>query len=113
MAINDRDEVGATQLFDAVTDAAIRPSNKAVRRVKELLSQGADPNIGENNGITPLMQAASGGARELAKLLLENGADLTARDHFGDDAADYADAQNHFSLAKFLRQKSKRDERTS
>ena len=107
MAINDRDQVGATLLFEAVSDAAIRSSNRKIGRVKQLLKDGADPNIAENNGTTPLMEAASGGAFDLVNLLLENGADRTARDNFGHNAADYAQAQNHVKLAEFLRDRGK------
>ena len=64
--INSRDEVGATRLFEAVSDEDVAEASR-------LLSLGADPNIPEVNGITPLMDAASGGNSEMVELLLEHG----------------------------------------
>jgi len=54
--------------------------------VQWLLSHGADPNIPENNGITPLMDAASGGDTAVMRVLLEHGARADLRDNFGDTA---------------------------
>jgi ankyrin repeat protein len=67
MPIDDRDEVGATALFNAVSD-------NCIEKAQQLLELGANPNIPENNGITPLMDAASGGAVPMIELLLRYGA---------------------------------------
>ena len=58
----------------------------------------------ENNGITPLMDAASGGSLELVKLLLEHGADPSLRDNFGDSAEVYARKQGFPKVVELLRQ---------
>ena len=44
-----------------------------------LLEKGANPNVGDEYGYTPLLLAASEGKVELARLLLTEGADVNAR----------------------------------
>jgi len=44
---------------------------------------GVDPNIQNNDGITPLHLAAGNGRLEVVKLLLEHGADPNVQDHDG------------------------------
>ena len=48
-----------------------------------LLENGADVNIKDDNGSTPLHGAVTFGRTEVAKLLVENGADLRARNNDG------------------------------
>ena len=43
-------------------------------KVKQLLSEGAEPNTQDNNGWTPLHEAAQRAHYDLVHLLLENGA---------------------------------------
>jgi hypothetical protein len=95
--IDERDELGCTQLFRAVAD-------EDIGEVRRLLDGGADPNRPENNGITPLMDAASGGSVKLVRLLLRHGADPTLQDNFGDSAAVYAEKQSFLQVAKILRE---------
>ena len=54
-----------------------------VKRVKELLEKGADPNARDEDGRTPLYWAAFRGHVEVVKLLLEHGADPNAEDEAG------------------------------
>jgi hypothetical protein len=93
--INAQDEIGATRLSWAASD-------DDVEEARRLLSRGADPNIPEVNGITPLMDAASGGNTEMVEVLLAGGADIHVLDKFGDCAADYARAQGFPGLADML-----------
>jgi len=48
-----------------------------------LLAAGADPNIADKEGLTPLHFAASMQAEQTAKVLLEQGALVTATDRHG------------------------------
>ena len=60
------------------------------------LELGANPNIAENNGTTPLMNAAAGKSVEMVKALLKYGATMDDKDNFGDSAVNYAQsAINH------------------
>jgi ankyrin repeat protein len=43
-----------------------------------LLDKGADPNMTDRDGVTPLHYAAQGGALKICELLLEKGADWSA-----------------------------------
>lgn len=48
------------------------------RCVQQLVEARADPNLGRCEGLTPLMQAADNGCLEMARTLLEAGADANA-----------------------------------
>ena len=49
-------------------------------RVRELLAQGASPNVRDDDMRTPLHQAVLGNSVGLVGLLIEAGADLDAKD---------------------------------
>ena len=55
-----------------------------------LLEQGADVNITDNSGGTPLHFAASSGARKVVRLLLVHGAKVNAKDVGGKTPLDVA-----------------------
>ena len=67
-----------------------------------LVANGADVNARQQGGVTPLQEAAHRGARDLAELLLEHGADPTATDDQARTAADHARAQQHDDLGRWL-----------
>jgi ankyrin repeat protein len=76
--INAKDENGNTALIDAAWDA-----DAALL----LIEAGADINAQDKCGITPLINTPS---VEVAKVLLENGADRSIRDRGGKTALDWA-----------------------
>jgi uncharacterized protein len=94
--INERDVTGATKLFEAV-------SSRNFTKVEKLLDAGADPNIPENNGTTPVMEAAGWGSLRLIRLLVRYKANVRARDNFGDSALDYAAKQKHPKAVQLLK----------
>jgi ankyrin repeat protein len=67
-----------------------------------LIAQGADVNIEQAGGYTPLHQAAAAGLVELTRLLLEAGADPGCRCHQGKTPADYARERNHAAVLQQL-----------
>jgi ankyrin repeat protein len=69
-----------------------------------LLEKGANPNVQNKVGGTPLMWTGVYGRREAAQLLLDNGADPHAKDVDGLTAADWAAKNKREDLAKFLRE---------
>lgn len=81
--------------------ATLRPE-AAVPIARALLAQGADPNLQQQGGFTPLHAAASVGNTELARLLLANGADRAVRNEAGHTAADLATEKGHQDLAAEL-----------
>jgi ankyrin repeat protein len=80
----------------ALQGAAIRGN---IRLVKRLLELGADPNAlgAEENGRTALEGAAENGRLDTVCLLLDNGAVAS------ESAAEYAESECHFVLAKLIR----------
>jgi ankyrin repeat protein len=69
--------------------------------VKLLLERGADPNVCNVNGKSPLHEAASRGDAGTLKLLIERGADLNAR-YKGLDSATTAERLGHVAAARLL-----------
>jgi len=65
--INSRDDAGRTALMLATL-------HDQANAVKELLAHGADPNIADNMGISPLQAARSGGRTVIINALKHAGA---------------------------------------
>ena len=72
-------------------------------RAQDLLSRGANPNVIDSGGETPLMKAALNNFVKMASLLIANGANVNARDNYGFTAMDWAIAQNHTKMQALLR----------
>ncbi len=69
---------------------AHRRPEAALRSAEVLLSRGAEVNVAQPGGWTPLHQAAASGHAELVKLLLRAGADVQATSDDGRTAAQLA-----------------------
>jgi ankyrin repeat protein len=68
-----------------------------------LIDAGADVNLADNDGITPLMEAARSGSEAMVQLLLEKGAVKNAKDSHGHTAADIAEKKHRDNILTHLR----------
>lgn len=75
-----------------------------IETARLLIAQGANVNIEQAGGYTPLHQAAAAGLEDLTRLLLEAGADPGCRCHQGKTPADYARERNHAAVLQQLTQ---------
>ena len=71
--------------------------------VTRLLTSGADVNLRNGRGETPLMSAAWSGRLDIARTLIEKGANVSARDLAGRTAEDLAQAAGRQEMVRFLR----------
>ncbi|MFN2394678.1 MAG: ankyrin repeat domain-containing protein [Bacteroidales bacterium] len=71
-------------------------------QTKELIGQGADINVSDYYGSTPLILAATGGDDDIASYLIENGANVNAADIYGMTALAYAVFFNNQKIVSFL-----------
>jgi ankyrin repeat protein len=69
-------------------------------RIKELLAKGVDVNMRGNDRNTPIMEASYGGHLDTVKLLLDHGADLSAKKNDGADAGGLAHGKEVIDLIK-------------
>ncbi len=67
-----------------------------------LIEAGADVNAVQQDGATPLHEAAAIGNLALVQLLLEHGADASARDAKQRDAAAFAHEGGHTAIVELL-----------
>jgi ankyrin repeat protein len=85
----------------SVFDIAITYANEEM--VRYLIDQGVSVNKTQRrSGFTPLMAAACYGRVEIAKILLENGADKEAIDSKGFNATDFARKMNKKTILELL-----------
>jgi uncharacterized protein len=70
--------------------------------VRLLISQGANVNMEQAGGYTPLHQAAAAGLAELTQILLEAGANPSCLCHQGKTPADYARERHHQGVLEQL-----------
>ena len=89
---------GWAPLHYAATDAGAQ----APAMVRLLLEHHAYIDAESPNGTTPLMMAAQYGSEDVAKLLLEEGADVTLRNQLKLTAIDFAARAGRASLAETL-----------
>lgn len=97
VAIGDYD---VTPLFVAI-------SKGDIATVKKFIEYGVDVNESKN-GMTALMYAARFNNPEIAQLLIEKGADLSAKDYNGFTALKHAEGGNATKVAEIIRAASKK-----
>jgi ankyrin repeat protein len=68
--------------------------------IQLLLEKGADPNLGDNDGRTPLAWAAEKGREETVKILLENGANVNSTDNYGQTPLSWAENRRPYCSTK-------------
>jgi len=95
-----RNAMRVTPLHSA---AANREPELSLRMVETLLRSGADPNVRQHGGWTPLQQAAAHGRSQMVDVLLSHGADPAARSDDGQTAADKAAEGGYGEIAELLR----------
>jgi ankyrin repeat protein len=70
--------------------------------VRLLIAQGADVNMQQAGGYTPLHQAAAAGLEDLTRILLKAGANPNSLCHQGKSPADYARERHHDNVVQLL-----------
>lgn len=69
-------------------------------QISKLLRKGADPNIPNNEGYTPLMLVTQTGNLELVQIFIEAGANLNARNKYGETAIMLASYHGQTGMVK-------------
>lgn len=113
-AVAERDGAKAMQLVEARPSVVNARNHKgqtalivAIARSDEvwtgfLLSKGADPNLAERDGDTPLIAAARAGYLDAADLLLRRGAKVDAANKMGETALIVAVQRRELPLVRLL-----------
>jgi len=86
---------GQKSLFQAVIE-----SNEA--SVKLQLAEGAEVDVRDEIGKTPLIIAADKGYLPIVQLLIQNGADINAQNNLHWTALMFAAGKGHFAIVKLL-----------
>lgn len=94
--------VNQRELPSRQTALAIAAAGGYVESMNTLLQSGADPNISDYIGVTPLMNAVTIGSEDGVKLLLKAGANAAAVNANGDSAASLANKLHRRSLLPLL-----------
>ena len=81
---------------------AFRQPETALRMAKALLEAGAEPNVKQHGGWTPLHSAAAHGHLGLVQLLLANGADPQPRSDDGATPEMMAEKAGHTPVFRLL-----------
>lgn len=89
-----------------VTGEGLREAIKAgdVKAVRNLLSQGVDPNYRDKQGLTVLHLAALFNQTEIALILMDNGADVTIKNPQGETAVDCAPTMLQYKMRERIQE---------
>ena len=90
---------GAENMSTGLLNAA---TNKELDIAKHLIQLGADVNVTDNEGATPLIRASKKGNQDIVELLVENEADIHAKDFKGKTALHFASENGHLTTVEFL-----------
>lgn len=90
-----------------VTPLFVAISKGDIATVKKFVEYGMDVNE-SRNGMTPLMYAARYNNAEIAKFLIEKGANILAKDYNGYTALNLAEGGNATKVADVIRAASKK-----
>lgn len=96
-------DVNVKRPGDQNTALIIAAGKGRMEVVNLLLSRGADVNVSNRNGWTPLMAAVSSGSYGIALLLLEKGADPNSKHTYGWTALKLASQKGKEDIVKLLK----------
>ena len=96
------------ELSSDVNPLCLAISKGDIEKVKQIIAYGIDVNDTTNRGMTPLMYAAIYNQSEIAKLLLEKGANLNLKDKSGSTALDHAKTSGSNEVMEILKPTKKR-----
>jgi len=102
----EHEERSKEALFVGIFDAARH--NKHTQ-VSEMLLRGADPDMRDEHGNTPLIIAVQNGNKKISKALLRRGANVNFQNHQGNTALHYAYKFGYTSLGQYLLSKGADD----
>jgi len=102
--VNVRDEMGWTALHYAISRQTASEESSAL--VKELIAAGAQLDVVDNFGHTPLMVAARANQHTIARMLADAGASLDRRDKRGKTALIIASQHDCEEVCRALIQKN-------
>jgi hypothetical protein len=85
----------------SLTDQILKGS---IKKVEQLLANGASPNELDIYGYTPLIEASIANRPDIAALLIHHGADVRLKDLTGGTALNWAVENNNLDLCKLLLQ---------
>lgn len=90
--------------YDGITLLHILAAlSKSTEMLKHYLNHGANKDVTDYHGDTPLHYAAKTGNTAAVKLLLKSGAKVNIRGRWGKTALDYAEINNHKVIIKLLK----------
>ena len=92
------EELKSAEAPDISIDHAAKDGN--IQALKQHLAAGTDVNAKNDDGVTPLIQAAYRGHKEIAELLIKKGANVNAKDHNGETPLDVAEGETADLLRK-------------
>lgn len=79
--------------------------SKNVKITELLFQNNANINAQDDNGISALAWSAANGRKEIVEFLLNNNADPTLKDKYGNTADKYADNKNYYAISELIRKK--------
>jgi ankyrin repeat protein len=92
------------QRGEGQTALSIAAAGGYTKSVATLLELGADPNLSDGIGTTPLMNAVIAGSEETVKLLLQAGANVSAISESGESAESWAKRLRRQAILSLLSQ---------
>ncbi|MBO7454124.1 MAG: ankyrin repeat domain-containing protein [Alphaproteobacteria bacterium] len=95
-SINEQDADGNTPLNK------ITQWDRNIELIKYLVDQGADPNIKNKDGDTPLIKAVWWKSIKVTKYLIDHGADVNSKNRWGDTVLTNVLEKNNNEIAKYL-----------
>lgn len=75
-AMEQKKELSKIEQHKLNNDLSNAASNNNLEKVKECLKAGANIDVKDNHGFTPLMNAVNYGYTEITEILIQNGADI-------------------------------------
>ncbi|MEM4331760.1 MAG: ankyrin repeat domain-containing protein [Candidatus Micrarchaeia archaeon] len=90
-------DILSERLMDAV-------ASNNLKKVKNLIKKGADPNFRDERGFTPLFYAVIKGNYDIAEFLISQNADVNVKAKYEGDLMMYAVFTGNVNLVRLLKQ---------